>query len=135
MSDYGFGKKPVPPKTSAPADDNSRLDLSGIVRAPLAIDPAREAAAMARGDALGFVDRGDQRQGPSQSTDQSPAGIRRRRQTAPQGSLYIKGPQETLDWFIDYTNQRGHRSYWQALAEFRELVEDRSRTEHNPDPS
>ena len=130
MSGYGFGKKPAS-KIPSPVDDNVPLDLSGIVRAPLNIDPAREAAAMARGDALGFVDRGEQKgQGSVHPTDQSDGttGVRRRRQTAPQGSLYIKGPQETLDWFIDYTNQRGHRSYWQALAEFRELVEERSRT-------
>ena len=57
MTSYGFGKKtPAPVK---PADE-TRLDLSEIVRAPLSVDPIREAAAMARGDALGFVDRGDQ---------------------------------------------------------------------------
>ena len=120
MSGYGFGKKPVP---AQPTDD-TRLDLSGIVRAPLAIDPAREAAAIARGDALGFIDRGDQ--GSGQGAGEGPeTGVRRRRQTVPQASLYIKGPKETLDWFIVFTNQRGHRSYWQTLAELRELVEGR----------
>lgn len=118
MSGYGFGKKATAP---AGAGDPTKLDLSGIVRAPLTVDPAREAAAIARGNALGFVDRGDPAEGPAEGQGATP--VRRRRQPAPQSSLYIKGPKETLDWFIDFTNQRGHRSYWQALAEFRDLVE------------
>ena len=106
MSGYGFGKKPAKPDT---------LDLSGITRTPLPLDPVREEAAVARGTALGFVDRA--------VADGAGDTVRRRRQATPQASLYIKGPKETLDWFIDFTNQRGHRSYWQAIAEFREMVE------------
>lgn len=124
MSGYGFGKKPAAPAKT----DETRLDLSGIVRAPLAVDPAREAVAMARGDALGFVDRGEQAAGEG-----AEPGIRRRRQTVPQASLYIKGPKDTLDWFIDFTNQRGHRSYWQTIAELRELVEGRGATPATPE--
>ena len=45
MSGYGFGKKATAP---AGAGDPSKLDLSGIVRAALSVDPAREAAAIAR---------------------------------------------------------------------------------------
>lgn len=115
MSGYGFGKRPVKPT-------NDTLDLSGITRAPLPLDPEREAAAIARGTALGFVDRAE----PDGTTRESGVGegtVRRRRQAVPQASLFIKGPKETLDWFIDFTNQRGHRSYWQALAELRELAE------------
>lgn len=118
MSGYGFGKKATAPTGTG---DPTKLDLSGIVRAPLSVDPAREAAAIARGNALGFVDRGDSAEGPAEGQGATP--VRRRRQPPPQSSLYIKGPKETLDWFIDFTNQRGHRSYWQALAEFRDLVE------------
>ncbi len=118
MSGYGFGKKATAPTG---AGDPTKLDLSGIVRAPLSVDPAREAAAIARGNALGFVDRGDSVEGQAEGQGATP--VRRRRQPAPPSSLYIKGPKETLDWFIDFTNQRGHRSYWQALAEFRDLVE------------
>lgn len=119
MSGYGFGKKPAASDT---------IDLSGITRAPLPLDPVREEAAVARGTALGFVDRGEQHGDRSGAGDRDGAGdtpVRRRRQAAPQSSLYIKGPKETLDWFVDHTNQRGHRSYWQTLAEFRELVEGR----------
>lgn len=111
MSGYGFGKKP---HGAPPAAD--RIDLSGITRAPVQVDPAREAAAIERGAALGFVDREDRGAGEE-------AGVRRRRQSAPQGSVYIKGPRETLDWFVEYTNRRGHRSYWQTLEELRALVE------------
>lgn len=113
MSGYGFGKKPA----KAPVEPDV-LDLSGITRTPLPVDPAREDAAVARGTALGFVDRGAQ-----DGAGEGP--VRRRRQSTPQASLYIKGPKETLDWFVEFTNSRGHRSYWQTLAEFRALVEER----------
>lgn len=109
MSSYGFGKAKKPGPTAA--DDT--LDLSGISRTPVAIDPRREEAAVQRGAALGFVDRGE---GP----------VRRRRQAAPQGSVYIKGPKDTLDWFVQFTNERGHSAYWQTIAEFREMVEAQS---------
>lgn len=110
MSGYGFGKAGKPgPK---PADDT--IDLSGISREPVAADPRREEAAVQRGAALGFIDRGE---GP----------VRRRRQTVPQGSVYIKGPKDTLDWFVEFTNERGHSAYWQTIAEFREMVEAKSR--------
>lgn len=111
MSGYGFGKK----AGAKPADDD-RLDLSGITRTAVPVDPAREAAAIERGAALGFVDRSERGAGEGETV------VRRRRQTAPQGSVYIKGPQDTLDWFIEYTNAQGHRSYWQTLEEFRALV-------------
>lgn len=111
MTSYGFGKKP---------GNRDTLDLSGISRTPLPIDPLREEAAMARGVALGFIDRGESTAAPDGAGE---GPIRRRRQPTPQTSLYIKGPKETLDWFIDYTNKRGHRSYWQALAELRAMVE------------
>ena len=109
MSGYGFGKKP-----GAARPDT--LDLTGITRTPLPIDPVREEAAVARGTALGFVDRAE-KEGAGEGT------IRRRRQATPQASLYIKGPKDTLDWFIEFTNQRGHRSYWQTIAEFRAMIE------------
>jgi hypothetical protein len=113
MSGYGFGKKPA--AAAKPADDT--LDLTGITRAALPLDPTREEAAMARGAALGFVERGE-------AEPATGAGaVRRRRQATPQASLYIKGPKETLDWFIEFTNERGHRSYWQTISEFREMIE------------
>lgn len=117
MSGYGFGKRPTSESASGAGED--RLDLSGIARAPVKVDPLLEEAAIQRGDALGFVDRGALR---TQPADKELAG-RRRRVIQPQTSVFIKGPQDTLDWFVEYTNQRGHRSYWQTLEEFRALVE------------
>ena len=123
MSSYGFGKKPA-----RPAGDT--LDLSGITRTPMPLDPAREEAAIARGAALGFTDRGGADttvQGQeARAPQQAGAGgepVRRRRRATPQASLYIKGPKDILDWFVDHTNRRGHRSYWQTLEELRAMVE------------
>lgn len=110
MSGYGFDKAKKP---GAKAADET-LDLSGISRTPIATDPRREEVAMQRGAALGFVDRGE-------------GAVRRRRQAAPQGSVFIKGPKDTLDWFVQFTNERGHSAYWQTIAEFREMVEAQSR--------
>ncbi|GGZ18130.1 MULTISPECIES: hypothetical protein [Bacteria] len=122
-SGYGFGKKPADASKEAGAGqgagETARLDLSGIERGPVVVDPAREQAALARGAALGFVDRSAGEEAGAETAK------RRRRAASPQGSVFIKGPQDTLDWFIDYTNQRGHRSYWQTLEEFRALVEGR----------
>lgn len=134
MSGYGFGKKPLGDKDAGsdggkgagkPAEE--RLDFSGIRRAPVTIDPAREQAAIQRGDALGFVDRGvasggaGAESGNEAGSEEGPR--RRRRSTQPQINVFIKGPKDTLEWFIDYTNERGHRSYWQTLEEFRALIE------------
>lgn len=111
MSSYGFGKK-QPVKV----DDGSVVDISGLSRQPLPVDPQREEVAMRRGAALGFVDRGDE--GGGQGT--TPA--RRTRPKIPQSSLYIKGPTELLDWFVELSNERGHKAYWQTLAELRDLL-------------
>jgi len=127
MSGYGFGKKPTVGKAEeAEAGEGDRLDFSGLVRTPVTLDPAREEAAIRRGDALGFVDRGASAQDRPEAATDGPSATstrRRRRSTQPQVSVFIKGPKDTLDWFIDYTNQRGHRSYWEALEEFRLLVD------------
>ncbi|AXB80636.1 hypothetical protein [Novosphingobium sp. P6W] len=113
MTGYGFGKKPTASLLPDPgAEIEDRLDFTGIERRPMAVDPALEEAAIRRGDALGFVDRGA-----------GETNRRRRRSTQPQTSVFVKGPQDTLDWFVEYTNQRGHRSYWQTIEEFRSLIE------------
>jgi len=117
MSGYGFGKK-----STGGAGEPERLDLSGIVRAPVQLDPEREEAAIRRGDALGFVDRDASSSATGEMSGET-APRRRRRSAQPQVSVFIKGPKDTLDWFVEYTNQRGHRSYWETLEEFRALVE------------
>lgn len=120
MSGYGFGKKSAGGDKDAAIDtqDEQRLDFSGIRRAPVTLDPAREEAAIQRGDALGFVNRDAM---PEPTAEEG--ARRRRRSTQPQINVFIKGPKDTLEWFIDYTNQRGHRSYWQTIEEFRATVE------------
>jgi len=121
MSGYGFGKKSGSRKPDeAGSEEGDRLDFSGIARTPVSLDPVREEAAIRRGDALGFVDRGTSLEAPQDAVS---GARRRRRSVQPQISVFIKGPKDTLEWFIEYTNQRGHRSYWEALEEFRSLVE------------
>lgn len=128
MSGYGFGKKTAGDgkKEETGAGEGDRLDFSGLARKPVTLDPEREEAAIRRGDALGFVDRGAASPSSPENAIQSAgdaAGTRRRRRSAqPQISVYIKGPKDTLEWFVEYTNQRGYRSYWEALEEFRSLV-------------
>lgn len=137
MSGYGFGKKPTADKTEeGQAGEGDRLDFSGLARTPVTLDPAREEAAIRRGDALGFVDRGASAQDQLEAATESPSDTgtrRRRRSTQPQVSVFIKGPKDTLDWFIEYTNQRGHRSYWEALEEFRLLVDGERLDEQSPE--
>lgn len=124
MSSYGFGKKPGGGKTDETGEgEGDRLDFSGIARMPVTLDPAREEAAIRRGDALGFVDRGAASGAPIEDAGDMGGPRRRRRSAQPQVSVFIKGPKDTLEWFIEYTNQRGHRSYWEALEEFRSLVD------------
>lgn len=111
MTDYGFGKR-LPKGEKATADE--RIDLSGISRTPVTVDPALEEQALRRGAQLGFVDRGDT--APERV-------VRRRRETVPQTSIYVKGPKDVLDWFIEYTNEQGNRSYWETLAQFRKMID------------
>lgn len=126
MSSYGFGKKTaVGSKTDENgAGEGDRLDFSGIARTPVTLDPEREEAAIRRGHALGYVDRSATSDNPSQNSGEEGGPRRRRRSAQPQISVFIKGPKDTLEWFIEYTNQRGHRSYWEALEEFRSMVDD-----------
>lgn len=131
MSSYGFGKKAG---TTSSTDDagaggqGDRLDFSGIARTPVTLDPEREEAAIRRGDALGYVDRGTTINASTPSSSDAGSPRRRRRTAQPQISVFIKGPKDTLEWFIEYTNQRGHRSYWEALEELRLLVDNQQPT-------
>ncbi len=109
MSSYGFSRKGTSSDEAA-----DKLDLTGIGRRRLEVDPVREEDAIKRGAAMGFVER-----------ESAPVSGRRRPPAVPQKNIFIKGPADTLDWFIDYTNERGHRSYWQALEELRTIIENR----------
>ncbi|MBB5712059.1 hypothetical protein [Sphingomonas xinjiangensis] len=120
---YGF-KRPSRGDGAGGNPEAQKLDLGGFRRNPVEVSPEQEAAAVARGDAIGFVDRSQGEHGSLRV--QQGRGVRRRKDAVPSRSLYIKGPEELLDWFIELTNERGYRSYWQALEEFRELLADRT---------
>ena len=50
MSSFGFGK---------PAEKREKtIDKAGLPRGPIVVDPASERDAVARGEQLGYVDRG-----------------------------------------------------------------------------
>lgn len=110
MSGYGFGAKKTP---EAPA--TGKMDLGGLPKALPPLTQQAEAKAVAVGEGLGFVDRG---QGSARR--QRPAPV-------PTASLYVKGPQELIDWFIAYTDGQGHSAYWKSLQDFRNMIEGRQR--------
>lgn len=106
MSGYGFGAKKTP---DAPA--TAKIDLGGLPTALPPLTQQAEAKAVAAGEGLGFVDRGQ-------------GGARRQRPApVPTASLYVKGPQELIDWFITYTDGQGHSAYWKSLQDFRNIVD------------
>jgi hypothetical protein len=37
----------------------------------------------------------------------------------------VKGPEELIEWFIHYTESKGHSAYWKAIEDFRAMVEGR----------
>lgn len=118
MSGYGFGKKTVAKsEPDAGAIEDQKIDFSGIERSSVSVDPVREEVAIERGEARGFVNRGEGQGAPE------PVTRRRRPPPQPQINVFIKGPKDTLDWFVEYSNSQGHRAYWETIAEFRALVE------------
>jgi len=105
MSGYGFGSKKPPADKPA-----GTIDLGGL---PSSLPPLKredEARAVAVGENLGFVDRGQ--------------GVRRRKPAAvPSVNLYVKGPQDVIQWFIDYTDEQGHSAYWKSIEDFKRIME------------
>ena len=111
---YNFGRR----KAAESEEGREGLNLKGLARGPVVVDPAREERAIQRGAALGFVDREERI--PEKVS--APAG-RRARPKVPQSNLFIKGPKEVLDWFAELSVERGHKAYWQTLQELREAFE------------
>lgn len=108
-----------------------KLDLSGIPAAAPDVSPEREAAAIQRGEELGFVPREAGSAGPvvieadlprpgegGKVVRSRPGGRARQR------TVYIKGPEEVLDEFVAFVNERGYSAYWEAI---RDLMAERSR--------
>jgi hypothetical protein len=109
---YGFGRKPPLATQTANFDH--------VPRGPVMLDPTAEEAALQRGEALGFVNR----EAVELQTDQT-RPVRRRRVAAPISTVFIKGPKEVIDWFIEYTNRGGYPAYWHGIAELKRLHEAR----------
>ncbi len=122
-SPFGFGDKPK----------SRNLDFGGMPQAPAEPTPEREAAALKRGEDLGFVAR-------ETKPDQAPAGLEaahagslaqnvqgraggspvvRRRPGAkvPMRSIFVKGPETELNEFIAYVNENGYSAYWEAIRD------------------
>lgn len=110
MSDFGFSKGGEKPKadTVAPA----KIDVGGLPKGPVVNDRMLEREAMDRAEAVGFTDRGQGR-----------GVVRRKRVAQPTATVYVKGPEELIEWFIHYTESQGHSAYWKAIADFRKMVE------------
>ena len=113
MSSFGFGK---------PAEKREKtIDKAGLPRGPIVVDPASERDAVARGEQLGYVDRG---QTDTQPSGAAGRGGRKRPPAPPSQTLYIRAPQELAEWFERYTEQRGHRALWNSIEDFRKLPPD-----------
>jgi hypothetical protein len=48
-----------------------------------------------------------------------PQRVGRRRTAVPSKSIFLKGPEDLIDWFIQYTDAGEFRSYWEALADLK----------------
>lgn len=103
--DFGFGKRSTKPTNEA------EQDLTGIPKGPIKLSDEATAKAERAGEELGFR---------NQLEPVSPHRSSGRRIVAtPSKSIFIKGPERTIDWFVDFTNDQGFRSYWQAIEELK----------------
>jgi hypothetical protein len=108
---YGFdkAKKPIEPSTVA----EKKLDMTGLDMTPPSVTPEQEAAAVAKGDALGFGSR----EAPAAVPEvrPRPASQARKRRAVPTKSILVKGPEGVMNRFVTYTNDIGAGAYWEAL--------------------
>jgi hypothetical protein len=104
MTNYGFSKK-------SETTSSSKMDLTKLPTTLPSFTPAQEREAIKKGERLGFTDRGQARI----------SGRRRKAQET--ANLYVKGPIDTIEWLIQYTEDKGHSAYWRSIEDFRKLVE------------
>ena len=104
MTDFGFTKRDGERRPS-------KEPITGIPKGAITVSPDAEARADRAGEALGFHSR---REYPIE-----PEVRGRRKSAVPSKSLFIKGPEPLIDWFIRYADEGKFRSYWEALAELR----------------
>lgn len=103
--DFGFGKRSI--SSTAPSEN----DLSGIPKGSIRLSEETTAKAERAGEGLGFKSQLEPLV-PHKSTG-------RRIVATPSKSIFIKGPESTIDWFVDFTNQHNFRSYWEAIEELK----------------
>lgn len=105
------------------------LDLTGIPKGPPEVSPEREAAAIQRGEELGYVRReASVSVGEAVSALQihAPAPAQRvTRQRVKRNenvrTVFVRGPEQVIDEFIAYVNEKGYGSYWEALRHLMDL--------------
>lgn len=103
-----------------------RIDLSDIPTSPPEVTPEREAAALERGEKLGFVAR--EPAAPTQGEGEgarapvvasAPSGERvtrqRTKRSASVRNILIRGPEDVLDEFVRFVNEQRFGSYWEGL--------------------
>jgi len=98
-------------KKPAPAGQG---DFSGIPKGPLTVSPDKEKEILAASEEQGFKSRE-----PISEATQGDTGVRRTKAAIKSKSVFIKGPEEVIDWFIGYTNEGDYKSYWEALEDLK----------------
>lgn len=90
-------------------------DFSDIPKGPLTVSPDKEKQILDASEEQGFKSRE-----PSAEPGDSEQGVRRAKAAVKSRSIFIKGPEELIDWFISYTNDGDHSSYWKALQDLKD---------------
>ena len=103
MTELGF-------KRRQPGDAQMTPINEGIPTGAIKLNEAQAERAGRAGEALGFRSRE-----PSTGSIQG----RRRKISPPSKSLFIKGPEPLIEWFINYADRGEFRSYWEALADLK----------------
>ena len=102
MTELGFKRRQ--------SGDSQPPISEGIPTGAIKLNDQQAERAGRAGEALGFRSRE-----PSTILPQG----RRRKVSTPSKSLFIKGPEPLIDWFVNYADQGNFRSYWEALADLR----------------
>ncbi len=116
MSSKGYGfSKPASP-ASSPNDAHRKLDFADLdAIAPLEVNPDKEDKAIKAGEALGFRARE-----PHVPASTGPYLDKRAVTRVPQGKILVTGPAEIIAQFVEFSRSRGHKAYWNTIAELME---------------
>jgi hypothetical protein len=108
MNDLGFKRRDPTASATTPINE-------GIPKGAIRLDSDQAERAGRAGEALGFRSR----EPASAQLNTSPPAGRRQKAAVPSKSVFIKGPEPLIDWFISYADSGEFRSYWEALADIR----------------